>query len=70
MSNSTFRDNCVFTSVAAGLLMYLFMPILEDGRKPRQQVLDWRSHLGHSNDIHNGLEGAQNGTQHFWVLLS
>ena len=50
--------------------MYLFMPVLQDGSEPRQQVLDWRRHLGHSNHINNGLEGTQDGAQHLWVLLS
>ena len=37
-------------------LRYLLMPVLQDGREPGQKVFDGWGHLGHSNDIHNGLE--------------
>ena len=50
--------------------MYLFMSVLEDWRESGQQILDWRSHLGHPNHIHNGLEGAKDGAQYLRVLFS
>lgn len=46
------------------------MPVFENGCEPGQQVLDGWGHLGHSNDIHNGLESTKNGAQHLWVLLT
>ena len=49
---------------------YLLMPVFQDRSETRQQILDGGRHLGHTNDIHNGLEGTQDGSQHFRVLLS
>jgi hypothetical protein len=44
--------------------------ILQDGREPGQQILDGRSHLGHTDDVDNGLQGAENRTQDLGILLT
>ena len=49
---------------------YLLMPVFQDRSETRQQILDGGCHLGHTNDVHDGLEGTQDGAQHFGVLLS
>mmetsp|Transcript_25028 Transcript_25028/g.71298 ORF Transcript_25028/g.71298 Transcript_25028/m.71298 type:complete len:651 (-) Transcript_25028:1818-3770(-) len=52
------------------ILLHLLVPVLEDWRQPRQQVLDRRRHLRHTDDVHNGLHRSQNRTQHLRVLLA
>mmetsp|Transcript_146 Transcript_146/g.351 ORF Transcript_146/g.351 Transcript_146/m.351 type:complete len:636 (+) Transcript_146:233-2140(+) len=52
------------------LLLHLFMPVLEHGREPRQQLLDGRRHLGHADDVDDALERTQDASQHLGVLLS
>mmetsp|Transcript_9557 Transcript_9557/g.28759 ORF Transcript_9557/g.28759 Transcript_9557/m.28759 type:complete len:603 (-) Transcript_9557:2583-4391(-) len=52
------------------VLLHLLVPILQDGRQARQQVLDGRRHLGHPDHVHDGLEGAQHRTQDLGVLLA
>ncbi len=52
------------------ILLDLFVTILENGCEPGQQVLYGRRHLGHPDDVDDGLEGAQDGAQHLGVLFA
>mmetsp|Transcript_11483 Transcript_11483/g.22235 ORF Transcript_11483/g.22235 Transcript_11483/m.22235 type:complete len:601 (-) Transcript_11483:2097-3899(-) len=52
------------------VLLHRLVPVLKDGRQPRQQVLDRRRHLGHANDVDDRLERAEDRAQHLWVLLA
>jgi hypothetical protein len=46
------------------------MSVFQDGSKSGQEILDGRSHFGHANDIHDGLECSQYGAQNFRVFLA
>jgi len=52
------------------VLLHLLVPVLEDGREARQQVLDGRRHPAHADHVHDGLERAQDAAQHLRVLLA
>lgn len=45
-------------------------PIFEDWSETREEVFDGWSHLGHSNDVDNGLESGEDTAEDFGVLLS
>mmetsp|Transcript_36498 Transcript_36498/g.67964 ORF Transcript_36498/g.67964 Transcript_36498/m.67964 type:complete len:323 (-) Transcript_36498:1165-2133(-) len=46
------------------------MPILQDRRQARQEILDRRSHLRHTDDVHDGFQSAENGAEHLGILFS
>ena len=46
------------------------MSILQNGCQPWKKILDRGSHLRHSNDIDDRLEGAKNRAKHLWILFS
>ena len=48
----------------------LLVPVLEDGRQARQEVLDGRRHARHADDVDDALERAQDAAQHLRVLLA
>ena len=52
------------------ILLHLLVPVLEDRREARQQVLDGRGHLGHADHVHNRLQGAEDAAQHLGVLAA
>mmetsp|Transcript_64871 Transcript_64871/g.127370 ORF Transcript_64871/g.127370 Transcript_64871/m.127370 type:complete len:523 (-) Transcript_64871:1273-2841(-) len=52
------------------VLLHLLVAILEDGREARQQVFDGGLHLGHADDVDDGLEPSDDGPEHFGVLLA
>ena len=46
------------------VLLHDLVPVLENGREARQQVLDGRRHLGHADDVDDGLERAEDRAEH------
>ncbi len=52
------------------ILLDLLVTILENGCEPGQQVLDGRRHLGHPDDVDDGLQGAQDRAQHLGILFA
>mmetsp|Transcript_24317 Transcript_24317/g.61665 ORF Transcript_24317/g.61665 Transcript_24317/m.61665 type:complete len:665 (+) Transcript_24317:276-2270(+) len=52
------------------VLLDLLVPVLQDRRQARQQVLDRRRHLGHTNHVDDGLHGSQDRPQHLRVLFA
>jgi len=58
------------TNQVDAVLLHLLVTVLEDGREARQEVLDGRRHLGHADHVHNGLETAEDATEHLGVLLA
>mmetsp|Transcript_31545 Transcript_31545/g.66359 ORF Transcript_31545/g.66359 Transcript_31545/m.66359 type:complete len:332 (-) Transcript_31545:2227-3222(-) len=46
------------------------MPIPQNRSKPRQQVPNRRSHLRHTNHIHNGSQRPQNGTKNIRIFFT
>mmetsp|Transcript_74277 Transcript_74277/g.86204 ORF Transcript_74277/g.86204 Transcript_74277/m.86204 type:complete len:270 (-) Transcript_74277:22-831(-) len=62
ISNSSNQINTVF--------LHFLMSVLENRRQTRQKILDWRSHLLHTNDVNNSFQCSEDRTQDFWVLLT
>mmetsp|Transcript_11357 Transcript_11357/g.20623 ORF Transcript_11357/g.20623 Transcript_11357/m.20623 type:complete len:664 (+) Transcript_11357:201-2192(+) len=52
------------------VLLDLLVPVLQNGSEAGQQILNGRGHLGHSDDVHDALQSAQNAAQNFGVLLA
>mmetsp|Transcript_12152 Transcript_12152/g.34729 ORF Transcript_12152/g.34729 Transcript_12152/m.34729 type:complete len:264 (+) Transcript_12152:353-1144(+) len=52
------------------VLLDLLVPVLQDRRQARQEILDGRRHLRHTNDVDDGLQGAQDRAEHLGVLLA
>jgi hypothetical protein len=44
--------------------------VTQDGRHPGQKVLDWRIHLGHTDNVCNGAFGGDDATQSVGVLFT
>ena len=52
------------------VLLHLLVPVLQNWRQPRQEILDRRLHLGHPDHVDDdGLESAQNTAEHLGVFL-
>lgn len=52
------------------VLLHFFVPVLQNGRQPWEQILDGRIHAVHSNHIDNAFQGAQDGPQDLGILLA
>mmetsp|Transcript_34471 Transcript_34471/g.51075 ORF Transcript_34471/g.51075 Transcript_34471/m.51075 type:complete len:339 (+) Transcript_34471:347-1363(+) len=48
----------------------LLVSVLENRSQSGEQILDGRSHLGHTNDVDDGLHSTQDRTQNLWVLFA
>mmetsp|Transcript_43295 Transcript_43295/g.113771 ORF Transcript_43295/g.113771 Transcript_43295/m.113771 type:complete len:555 (-) Transcript_43295:926-2590(-) len=52
------------------VLLHDLVPILEDRREARQQVLDGRRHLRHADHVDDRLERAEDRAEHLGILLA
>mmetsp|Transcript_48257 Transcript_48257/g.149019 ORF Transcript_48257/g.149019 Transcript_48257/m.149019 type:complete len:950 (-) Transcript_48257:252-3101(-) len=52
------------------VLLHLLVAILQDWGQPGQQVLDGRRHLGHADDVDDGLHRTQDGSEHLGILFT
>jgi hypothetical protein len=46
------------------------MSVFEDGRKPRKEIFDRRSHLGHTHNVDNRLQGSEDRPKNLRILLT
>ncbi len=65
-------DACIRATVLNPLTILhdTLIAILQNRSQTRQQVLDWRRHLGHADNVDNGLQSANDRGQHVGVLLA
>mmetsp|Transcript_25517 Transcript_25517/g.35812 ORF Transcript_25517/g.35812 Transcript_25517/m.35812 type:complete len:251 (+) Transcript_25517:573-1325(+) len=61
---------CNTTNKVDTVLLDFLVSVLQDRCESRQEILDRRGHLGHTNDIDNSLQSTQDGAKHFRILFT
>mmetsp|Transcript_67790 Transcript_67790/g.141343 ORF Transcript_67790/g.141343 Transcript_67790/m.141343 type:complete len:562 (-) Transcript_67790:1430-3115(-) len=51
------------------VLLHLLVPVAQNRRQPREQVLDRRRHLRHAHHVDDAFQAPENRAQHLRVLL-